>query len=146
MASGQRKKLIQLIHIGKAKLGMDDEAYRAFLGGACGKDSSARMTLRELERVVRTMRSQGFEQRPRRVQPEEQGMATPEQLEYIKGLWALAARVKTDRALNAFIRRIAHTDHIRFLTVSSAQKVILAVRDIALKAGYNPDGKPGGTR
>jgi hypothetical protein len=71
---------------------------------------------------------------------EEIGQASPGQLAYIKGLWALAARVKTDKALAAFIKRIAHVDDIRFLDARSAGKVILAVRDIAAKAGYDPGG------
>ena len=135
----RRKKLIQLVHIGKGKLGMDDEAYRAFLAGVCGKDSAARMTIRELEAALRAMRKTGFEQKPRRVRPLEKGDATIEQLEYIKGMWAVCARNTSDEALRAFVKRIAGVDALRFLDVERARKVILALRDMMTKAGYDPD-------
>jgi phage gp16-like protein len=135
----RRKNLIRLIHTGKAKLGMDDGAYRAFLEGTCGKTSAALMTIRELETALRAMRKQGFEQKPCRVKPEEQGMANAARLEYIKGMWQTCARNKNDEALPAFVNRIAHVKSLRFLTVHTAQKVILALRDMMIKAGFNPD-------
>jgi hypothetical protein len=135
----RRKKLIQLVHIGKSKLGMDDGAYRAFLGGACGKDSAALMTARELENVLRAMRKNGFGQKPCRVRPEEQGGATTAQLEYIKGMWQKCARDKSEGALLAFVGRIAGVRALRFLTVYTARDVILALRDMMAKAGFDPD-------
>ena len=138
----RRKKLIQLIHIGKAKLGMDDGAYRAFLDGICGRDSSAKMTIRQLEQALKAMRNNGFEQTPNRVKPEEKGGATPAQLEYIKGMWAGCARNKSDKALSAFVNRIARVKSLRFLTVHTARDVILALRDMTKKAGFDP-GAPG---
>jgi len=62
--------------------------------------------------------------------------------DYIKGLWELSARVKTEAALNRFIKRITGVPYLRWLDVKTAQKVILAVRDIAVQAGYDPDGIP----
>ncbi|MDR1858801.1 MAG: regulatory protein GemA [Treponema sp.] len=138
-AKNRRKQLIQLIHIGKAKLGMDDEAYRAFLDGICGRDSSAKMTVRQLEQALKAMRKNGFEQTPNRVRPEEKGLATLAQLEYIKGMWARCARNKSDKALLAFVHRIARVQALRFLTVRTAQDVILALREMMIKAGYDPD-------
>jgi phage gp16-like protein len=138
-AQNRRKKLIQLVHIGKGKLGMDDSAYRAFLGGVCGKDSTAGMTIRELETALRAMRKTGFEQKPRRVRPHEKGGASIAQLEYIKGMWAVCARNKSDAALQAFVKRISGVDALRFLDVGLAQKVILALRDMMIQAGYDPD-------
>jgi phage gp16-like protein len=135
----KRKKLIQLVHIGKIKLGMDEDAYRAFLCELCGSASAADMTVRQLEAALRAMRNAGFEQAPRRVKPIEAGGATLRQLEYIKGMWAVCARNKTDAALNRMIRRIARVDNIRFLNVEAAQKVILALRGMMTAAGFDPD-------
>ena len=61
----KRKKLIQLIHIGKAKMRLSDDAYRAFLDGICGKESCADMTMRQLAAVLKAMRGNGFGQAPR---------------------------------------------------------------------------------
>jgi phage gp16-like protein len=138
-AEKKRNSLIQMIHIGKAKLGMSDDAYRAFLAGNCGRDSCKEMTTRQLEQALKAMRNNGFEQAPNRVKPSEKGRATLEQLEYIKGMWAACARNKSDSALAAFVKRIAHVDSLRLLDVERSQKVILALRDIMTKAGHDPD-------
>jgi len=135
----RRKKLIQLIHVGKAKMALGDDAYRAFLEGAAGKSSCADMSERQLEAALRAMRRNGFSQLPNRVKPEEQGMASPGQLEYIKGMWQKCARNKSDAALSAFASRIAGVKSLRFLTIHTAQKVILALRDMMAKAGFDPD-------
>jgi hypothetical protein len=135
----KRNRLIQLIHIGKAKMALSDDAYRAFLEGITGKKSCADMGVRQLEAVLRAMRRNGFVQLPNRVRPEEQGMASPEQLEYIKGMWQKCARNKNDSALLAFVNRIAGVKSLRFLTVHTSQKVILALRDMMVKAGFDPD-------
>ncbi|MDR3247163.1 MAG: regulatory protein GemA [Treponema sp.] len=143
MAKNRRSKLIQLIHIGRAKLALPEDAYRALLLGASGKDSCTGMTIPELERTLKAIKKAGFTVKKRLpLKPGDIGGATVEQLSYIKGMWELAARVKTEQALNSFIRRVAHVDDIRFLEVASAQKVILAIRDMLARAGYDPDGKP----
>ena len=139
----KRKKLIQLIHIGKGKLGMNEVAYRAFLSGHCGRDSTKKMTIRQLEDALKAMRKNGFNQNPGfhgnpRVQPFEKGAATLDQLEYIKGMWFVCARNKSEAALAAFVKRIARVDALRFLDVELAQKVILALREMMLKAGFDP--------
>ena len=138
-AEKRRNKLIQLIHVGKNKLGLNEDEYRGFLFVNCGRDSSAKMTIRQLEKALKAMRSGGFEQSPDRVKPLEKGRATLEQLEYIKGVWAVCARNKSDEALAAFVKRIARVDALRFLDVDLAQKVILALREMMIKAGFDPD-------
>jgi len=141
----KRQKLIQLIHVGKNNLALSDDAYRAILLGASGKNSCADMTIPELEKVMKAIKRAGFtfcKHLPLR--KEEIGKATRDQLEYIKGMWELAAIYKTEKALNAFIRRVAKVDDIRFLDVQGAQKVILALRAMVVKAGYDPNGLPQG--
>jgi hypothetical protein len=72
----------------------------------------------------------------------EIGPANAEHHSYNQGMWEQAARSKTEKALSPIIRRIAHVDDIRFLGVKDAQKVIIALRVMMAKAGYDPDGKP----
>jgi len=145
----RRKRLIQLIHVGRSKIGLADDDYRALLGGATGKSSSADMTVAELETVLQTMRKLGFvasgsgEEKGLTVRPENVGDASPRQIYYIKGLWALASKKKSEESLRAIIKRIAGVDDIRFVPRRSASAVILALRDIAEKAGYDPDGPEG---
>ena len=120
-------------------MALTDDAYRAFLDGVCGKESCADMSERQLAAVLRSMRRNGFEQKPCRVKPEEKGMASAAQLEYIKGMWQRCARNKSDAALRAFVNRIAGVKSLRFLTVQTARNVILALRDMTAKAGFDPD-------
>jgi hypothetical protein len=140
-----RVKLIRLIHVGRNKLALSDDVYRALLMGASGKESCAAMTVPELEKTLRAVKAAGFRvEKKLPLKDEEIGRATAEQLSYIKGMWELAARNKTEQALSRFVKRIARVDHIRFLDIPAAQKVILALRDMTAKAGYDPDGVPGG--
>jgi hypothetical protein len=139
----RRGKLIRLIHVGRNKLALTDDAYRALLRGASGKGSCADMTVPELDRALKALKAAGFRaEKKMPLKQEDAGRASAGQLSYIKGMWELAARIKTEKALNAFIKRIARVDHIRFLDVQGAQKVILALRDVTAKAGCDPDGVP----
>jgi hypothetical protein len=143
LVSDKRLKLIRLIHIGRNKLALTDDAYRALLTGVCGKESCSRMTIPELEKTLKAVKSAGFRvEKKLPLKDEEIGLASAGQLSYIKGMWELAARIKTEEALNTFIRRIAHVDNIRFLDIEGARKVILALRTMMVKAGYDPDGIP----
>jgi hypothetical protein len=57
-------------------------------------------------------------------------------------LWDLASRKKDYESLREMIYRIGGVSDIRFLKKTAAQKVILALRDITKKAGFNPDAPP----
>ncbi|MDR1316551.1 MAG: regulatory protein GemA [Spirochaetales bacterium] len=143
----RRSKLIQLIHIGRAETGLSDEGYRAMLEGISGKTGSRDMSIPQLEETLKALKSLGFSVRKKMpVREEDRGRATERQLAYIKGLWELCARVKTEAALAAFVKRIAHVPSLRFLTVYSARALIPALRDMAAKAGCDPDGIPGARR
>jgi hypothetical protein len=140
----RRQKLIQLIHIGRNKLALTDDAYRAMLRGVSGKDSCSAMTMAELDRALKAIKSAGFRvEKKIPLKNEEIGMANPDQLSYIKGMWELVGRYKAEWALNSFINRIAHVKTMRFLDVKGAQKVITALRAMMVKAGYDPDGIAG---
>ena len=146
MSSGTYKtkkgQLIRLIHVGKQKTGLTEEAYRALLAGTTGKTSSTELTITELEAVLKALKGLGFQVKKMAATPDDVGRATADQIDYIKGLWELSARVKTEAALNRFIKRITGVPYLRWLDRKTAQKIILAVRDIAVQAGYDPDGIP----
>lgn len=138
----KRARLIRLIHVGKNKLRLNDYDYRAILEGISGKKSSAELTVAELEQVLKGMKSLGFTVKKLPVKNLDRGQANEAQLSYIKGMWELVSREKTEHALNRFVGRIAGVDHLRFLDVAGAQKVTLALRTMMIKAGYDPDGIP----
>lgn len=126
-----RKSLIAMIHIGKARLGMDEETYRAWLEKPTGKRSSADMTFAELSKLVAELRAQGAlngaaskviggrgGNRPTeaqwnfaRVLAREIGLA-----DGIEGL-----------AFSSFVKRIVKIENPRFLTKEAMQKVLTAL-------------------
>lgn len=58
--SPQKKKMMQLVHIGKNKLGLDDGTYREMLYQVTGKNSSKDCTAAGLRKVVDHMEQHGF--------------------------------------------------------------------------------------
>lgn len=137
-----RSKLIQLIHIAKAQIGLSDEDYRAVLESTTKKSSCSKMTLSELDDTLKAMKKLGFRTKKLETREIEIGWDTSrEQMDYIKGMWELVARNKSDRALYNFIKRITGVPHPRFMDATDAQKVILALRKMMADAGYNPNHK-----
>lgn len=144
-----RARLVALLHVGRAKLGLSDDGYRALLEGSVGKSSAATMTVPELSAALEAMRTAGFTPsgsgrgRSLAPRPENVGGLTEEEVRYVKGMWALVARVKTEAALNAFVRRLTGVDDIRFVPRSKRLAVIIPLRAMMVKAGYDPDGLQG---
>lgn len=142
MGKIDRSKIIQLIHIAKSQIGLSDEDYRAVLESTAKKTSCSEMTLFELNEVLKAMKKLGFKVKKLETREEEIGWdASKAQMDYIKGMWELVARDKSDRALYKFIKRITGADHPRFMTTKDSQKVIIALRKMMADAGLNPDRK-----
>ena len=142
MGKIDRSKIIQLIHIAKSQIGLSDEDYRAVLESTAKKISCSEMTLFELNEVLKAMKKLGFKVKKLETREEEIGWdASKAQMDYIKGMWELVARDKSDRALYKFIKRITGADHPRFMTAKDSQKVIIALRKMMAHAGLNPDRK-----
>ena len=62
--SPQKKKMMQLVHIGKNKLGLDDGTYRAMLWQVTSKESSKDCTVAALKKVIEHMEQHGFKVTP----------------------------------------------------------------------------------
>lgn len=142
MGKMDRSKLIQLIHIAKSNLGLSDDDYRAVLESTTNKTSCSEMTVFELDQVIKAMRKLGFHVKKLKTKDEELGWDTSkEQMDYIKGMWELVARDKSEKALYKFIKRITGAVHPRFMRSIDSQKVIVALRKMMSDAGFNPDRK-----
>jgi hypothetical protein len=146
-----RKEKLAIIHLARKDRGLDDDAYRALLSGAAGIESAADLTtVAQFNAIMAAFSTLGFVRKPARkklpVRQDQQGdYCSPRQLYYIKGLWELASRSKTEAALTSLLKRIAHVDDMRFLSPKAASAVILALKDICRKAGFNPDHPEGGS-
>jgi hypothetical protein len=140
------KKQFSIIHVAKKQLGLDDIAYRAILSGAGVSSSKDIKTDIQFNTVMSAFQQLGFRSTSwagKRINsvPGAPGMISRRQEYYIKGLWALASRFKDEKSLCKMIRRIGKVDDISFLSRRSASALILALRDICWKAGFNPDTK-----
>ena len=140
MLTRRRQKLAS-IHIAKKVLGISDADYRALLLKSTGVRSAADLKNdTQYFALMRAFRARDYEPR---YQVKRQGYhCSGAQRRYIKGLWRLASRSKTERSLRAMTRRIGGVDDLHFLSRAKATAVILALRKMAEKAGFNPDRKP----
>ena len=58
----QRNINLAKIHLAKKQLGLDDDTYRSIILQTTGKDSAAKCTDRQLEKVVKTFEEKGWKQ------------------------------------------------------------------------------------
>ena len=134
-----------IIHIAKKQLGLDDDAYRAVLSGVGVTSSKDIKTSAQFNTVMSAFAQLGFKStwigKPINTVSGAPGMISRRQEYYIKGLWTLASRFKDEASLRKILKRIGKVDDISFLQKRSASAVILALRDICWKAGFNPDTK-----
>jgi len=143
-----QKNRLAIIHVAKKQLGLDEEAYRAILSGA-GVESAKEITSDlQFNTVMGAFLHLGFLpsgrgkiNKHKSTVPGSPGMISHRQEYYIKGLWALASRAKDEKSLRRMVKRIGKVDNISFLTRRNASALILALRDICWKAGFNPDTK-----
>ena len=145
----QNKKWLAIIHLAKKQLGLDDEAYRAILSGAGVLSAKDIETDLQFNTVMGAFMRLGFLPSGHRVNKHKNtvsnspGMISKKQEYYIKGLWSLSSRVKDEKSLRRMVKRIGKVDDISFLSRRAASALILALRDICWKAGFNPDAKEG---
>lgn len=146
-----QRKWIQILHVAKKELSLDDVAYRAVLYGAAGVDSARDIkTWQQYNDVLKAFANLGFKVKAGKSAQTGLKKTAPQtgrsgdwisarQEYYIRGLWDLASRAKDEASLQAMLQRIAGVKYIQWISKDNATKVILALRDIAKKAGYNPD-------
>ena len=149
-----QRKWIQILHIAKSELSLDDAAYRAVLYGAAGVDSARDIkTWQQYNAVLKAFANLGFKVKAGKAAQTGLKKTAPQtgrsgdwisarQEYYIRGLWDLASRAKDEASLQAMLQRIAGVTQIEWISKAHATKVILTLRDIAKKAGFNPDRPP----
>ena len=105
-----KPKLIQLIHIAKSKLNMDELSYRVLLDNLTGKTSTTKMTVGELLKVYETMKDKGFKPQARkgRSPVTERAVVKSRITHKIRAIWIQMHKdgiVKdgSERALNRFM-------------------------------------------
>ncbi|MEZ8148373.1 gp16 family protein [Enterovibrio norvegicus] len=143
----QRTRLIQLIHVGKRELQLDDDTYRALLKRETGNDSCKEMKIEELDKVLSAMEHQGFKrkksanpkQSKKRLSPKTQGK--PDVISKIRALWITMAkegiiRDGSETALDAYVRRMTKRqngkgiDRTAWCNEAHAHKIIESLKKL----------------
>lgn len=125
-SSQNRARLVQLIHIAKGQLGMDDDTYRAMLAGLELPNSTTRMSVPELTRTLEHMKRSGFQVRSKVT---ARRMADDAQSKMMRGLWlelhALGYVQNPDEsALTTWVTRETGVDALQWLNSQQAQVTI----------------------
>ena len=133
-AAQKKRRLIQLIHVAKGQLMLADGDYRALLANAsCGKTSSTKLSVDELDTVLRQLKAQGFvvttKAQAAGGEPDIPVHDSNAQVEMIRGLWLElhrlgAVRDPSERALAKFVQRHTGIAYQGWLGVDNAIKVI----------------------
>lgn len=125
---GLSRDKVTLVHVAKQQVGLAEDLYRAMLMDVAGVSSSKDLTLDRFLRVMQRFERLGFKRQfspPARAdQAPRIGMATPAQMDYIRGLWAQWSGHADEAAMTAWIENKYHVSALRFLDVVRAQKAI----------------------
>lgn len=135
----KKTKLIQLIHVGKKQLGLDDDLYREVLESTTGKNSSKLLTVQQLEAVLDRMKQLGFT-----VEAKEKtgvkNLADDAQSRLIRHLWlqlheAGQIRNGSEQALAKFVENRVHVSALQFLCSHHADMIINHLREWCKRCG-----------
>lgn len=120
---------IQLLHVAKRKLGLDDEAWRELLDQAAGVETSKALDEAGFKAVMSRLEALGFQSlRAARSLGDRPGMATDDQLEYIRDLWRRYSGRRDEKSLNAWLEHSFGVTAPRFLDAETAAKAIPALK------------------
>ncbi len=135
-----RNRLIQLIHVAKRELSLDEDIYRSVLKELTDKTSCSKMSMDELNQVLEHFKSVGFTVKKKstnkRTTPQSNRSASPESGK-IRAIWLTMhqqgfVRDSSEQALDNYISRMLNRKtlgknisfHCQFLNNRQAVKVL----------------------
>ena len=130
------------IHIAKKELGLTDEVYRDIMRSRFGKESAAKLTVGQASQLINHFRSLGWKPKYQQKLPGVYSKPTDGQEGKIIALWlelakAGVVRNKSDRALQAFVRRMTKKHHMRWCTTGEKNTIIEALKDWGAREGVD---------
>ena len=124
-----KQQLIQLIHIARNDLKMDEDTYRQMLQGLTGRASTKGMDLPQLTKVLESMKKKGFRVKP--AGNAKTGIALDDhpQSRKIRALWldmaaAGVIRDSSELSLARWVKRETGISALRWLSNEQASSVI----------------------
>jgi len=122
----QRNRLIQIIHVAKRELALEDDVYRVLLESATSKVSCSKMNIKELEQVLDVLESKGFKRQgngnkkpfKKRLSPKS-GKSKNTVIDKARSIWITMAqhgfvKDRSENALDKYTQRILkkHKDKV----------------------------------
>ncbi len=141
MKFNKKTRLIQLIHIGKTQLGLDDDLYREILENYTGKTSSKLLNIAQLETVLDRMKQLGF-QVESKDKTGVKNLANDAQSKLIRHLWlqlyeAGQVRNNSEKALAKFVENKVGVSALQFLSTKNADMIITHLRQWCKRCGID---------
>jgi len=129
-----RNRLIQLVHVAKRELNLDEDIYRSVLKDITEKSSCAKMSIKELESVIDHFKTVGFKVKTRKRYSPKTTSNTLGEVGKIRALWITMYKAGfiqdgSEQALDKFISRSLKAPqgisyHAAFLKKDQAHIVI----------------------
>ena len=131
----RRAKLIKTIQVGRRELRMDEPTYRAMLGRVGGAESLKDMPLSKMIGVLEHLNKSGFQLRSK---SGDRTQATGSFARKVRALWLFlhaleVVRDPSERALNAYVKRIAKVDDLRWVRLNQEEAVIETLKKWAMR-------------
>lgn len=126
MAAGITASQMRKIHASARERGMDNDLLHIHVETLTGKDSLKELTIHEAVQVIDSLEGKGTK---------EPGGMTWKQMSYIQALakelgWVTEVGKIDDKRLNGFISKRFGVDHYRWLSRSTASKVIEGLKNM----------------
>lgn len=135
-----RNQLIQLIHVAKRELRLDEETYRTALRTAtAGKaDSTGDMDVPALMKALEHMKRAGFKVRPKAQPAQSRPLTINRDASKVRALWLFlhhlgAVRDPSEAALATYVKRIAKVDDLRWARGDRTDLLIETLKKWAMR-------------
>ena len=124
-----KQRLIQLIHIARNDLKMDEDTYRQMLQGLTGTASTKNMDIIQLTKVMESMKKKGFRIKSAGKPTSGIPLDDAPQSRKIRALWLEMAdagivRDRSEKALSLWVKRETGISALRWLSDEQASNVI----------------------
>jgi phage gp16-like protein len=135
VSKDRRSQLVQLIHVAKRDLGMDDATYRTMLRTAGNADSTKSMSISNLERVLEQAKRAGFKVRSK---AGDRRQDTRPEAQKVRALWLFlheldVVKVPTEAALASYVKRIAYVDDLHWADSRAMARLIETMKKWAMR-------------
>ncbi len=138
--STDRNKLIQLIHVAKRDLKLEDDIYRSILQRIGGMSSTLEMTVPNLMLVLQHMKDSGFKVRTTKPAKAKQSrpLAQDAESKKIRALWLFLHEIgivknPSEAALASYVKRMTGVEALQWINGDQAALLIEAQKKWAMR-------------